>query len=175
MSVTLTSVRPMVAVPRLDPVLDFYADRLGFSVEGTFGNPPTWCALRRGAVELMFTTLGGERAPVDRSGDGRVIYIDTNDATALRREFIDRGATCGDLRTTVYGMLEFEIHNLVGATMPAPERSPAEQPIVLYCGTGGRSALAAQCLESMGYTNVRSMAGGLVAWAAAHLPIDTPA
>ena len=73
------------------------------------------------------------------------------------------------------GMLEFEIHNLVGATMPAADHPPAEQPIILYCGTGGRSALAAQSLESMGYTNVRSMAGGLVAWAAAQLPIDTPA
>jgi rhodanese-related sulfurtransferase len=73
------------------------------------------------------------------------------------------------------GLLEFEIHNLIGAAMPAPALPPADQPIVLYCGTGGRSALAAQCLESMGYTNVRSMAGGLVAWAAAHLPIDTPA
>ena len=71
------------------------------------------------------------------------------------------------------GMLEFEIHNLVSRTMPAPGLPPAEQPIVLYCGTGGRSALAALTLHSMGYRNVRSMAGGLVAWAAAQLPIET--
>ena len=49
-----------------------------------------------------------------------------------------------------------------------------DQPIVLYCGTGGRSALAAQCLESLGYKNVSSMSGGIVAWAAAHLPLDFP-
>jgi len=73
------------------------------------------------------------------------------------------------------GMLEFEIHNLVNAFRPRPDLSNAEQPIVLYCGTGGRSALAAQCLESMGYTKVTSMAGGLVAWTAAHLPVDFPA
>ena len=72
------------------------------------------------------------------------------------------------------GMLEFEIHNLVSAFRPRPEWSNEAQPIVLYCGTGGRSALAAQCLESMGYSNVRSMAGGLVAWSAAHLPVETP-
>ena len=72
------------------------------------------------------------------------------------------------------GMLEFEIHNLVKACKPHPDAPEANQPIILYCGTGGRSALAAQSMESLGYTNVRSMAGGLVAWAAARLPLDTP-
>lgn len=72
------------------------------------------------------------------------------------------------------GMLEFEIHNLVNACRTDAGASNADQPIVLYCGTGGRSALAAQCMESMGYTNVKSMAGGLVAWATARLPLNSP-
>jgi len=42
--------------------------------------------------------------------------------------------------------------------------------IVCHCGGGGRSALAAQSLQKMGYKNVRSMAGGLKAWKAAGLP-----
>jgi rhodanese-related sulfurtransferase len=36
--------------------------------------------------------------------------------------------------------------------------------IVLYCGGGYRSALAALSLEQMGYTNVRSLAGGYRLW-----------
>jgi rhodanese-related sulfurtransferase len=36
--------------------------------------------------------------------------------------------------------------------------------IVLYCGGGFRSALAAVSLKSMGYANVKSMAGGWRAW-----------
>lgn len=36
--------------------------------------------------------------------------------------------------------------------------------IVLYCGGGGRSALAAESLQRMGYTTVASMAGGLRGW-----------
>jgi rhodanese-related sulfurtransferase len=36
--------------------------------------------------------------------------------------------------------------------------------IVLYCGGGYRSALAADNLQKMGYTNVYSMAGGYRAW-----------
>ncbi len=37
-------------------------------------------------------------------------------------------------------------------------------PIVLYCGGGFRSALAADALQKMGYTNVVSMDGGWRAW-----------
>jgi rhodanese-related sulfurtransferase len=43
--------------------------------------------------------------------------------------------------------------------------------IICHCGGGGRSALAAESLQKMGYKNVRSMAGGLKAWKAAGLPI----
>jgi len=39
--------------------------------------------------------------------------------------------------------------------------------VILYCGGGYRSALAADALQEMGYTNVFSMAGGWKAWKAA--------
>jgi phage shock protein E len=42
--------------------------------------------------------------------------------------------------------------------------------IICHCGGGGRSALAAEALQKMGYKNVRSMAGGLKAWKAGGLP-----
>jgi rhodanese-related sulfurtransferase len=48
-----------------------------------------------------------------------------------------------------------------------------DAPLVLYCGGGNRSALAADVLQEMGYTNVRSMAGGWRAWTAAGLPTET--
>ena len=44
--------------------------------------------------------------------------------------------------------------------------------IVLYCGGGYRSALAADNLQRMGYTNVWSMAGGMRAWRAAGYPLE---
>ena len=43
--------------------------------------------------------------------------------------------------------------------------------IVLYCGGGYRSALAADNLQKMGYTNVVSMDGGFRGWTEAGLPI----
>jgi len=43
-------------------------------------------------------------------------------------------------------------------------------PIVLYCGGGYRSALAADNLQKMGYTNVLSMDGGWRGWLDARYP-----
>ena len=45
-----------------------------------------------------------------------------------------------------------------------------DDEIVLYCGGGFRSALAAEVLGRMGYTNVASMDGGMRGWCAAGLP-----
>lgn len=44
--------------------------------------------------------------------------------------------------------------------------------LILYCGGGYRSALAADMIQKMGYTNVWSMAGGWHAWEEAGAPIE---
>ena len=50
-----------------------------------------------------------------------------------------------------------------------PDKSAA---IVLYCGGGFRSALSADALQQMGYTNVSSMDGGIRGWREKNLPED---
>jgi molybdopterin/thiamine biosynthesis adenylyltransferase/rhodanese-related sulfurtransferase len=45
--------------------------------------------------------------------------------------------------------------------------------VVLYCASGMRSLLAGATLRDMGYTRVRSMAGGYDAWKSAGLPVET--
>lgn len=53
------------------------------------------------------------------------------------------------------------------------ERVPDKKAeLILYCGGGFRSALSADSLQKMGYTNVSSMAGGWRAWQAAGAPVD---
>jgi rhodanese-related sulfurtransferase len=47
-----------------------------------------------------------------------------------------------------------------------------DTPMVLYCGGGFRSALAADALQTMGYTNVISLDGGWRAIQASGLPIE---
>jgi rhodanese-related sulfurtransferase len=44
--------------------------------------------------------------------------------------------------------------------------------VILYCGGGYRSALAADVLQQMGYTNVWSMAGGWKAWKDSGAPVE---
>ncbi|MDX2505779.1 MAG: rhodanese-like domain-containing protein [Gammaproteobacteria bacterium] len=44
-------------------------------------------------------------------------------------------------------------------------------PIVVYCGGGQRSPLAAETLQNMGYTNVKNYSEGFLAWKKAALPI----
>ncbi|MCS6866877.1 MAG: rhodanese-like domain-containing protein [Gemmataceae bacterium] len=61
------------------------------------------------------------------------------------------------------GVLERDIE----AKVPDPHT-----PLVLYCGGGFRSALAADALQKMGYTNVLSMDGGWRAWTEAGLPTE---
>ncbi len=54
------------------------------------------------------------------------------------------------------------------------EKASREEPLVLYCAGGTRSALAAKTLQDMGYQNVSSLAGGFTRWSDAAYPIDKP-
>ena len=65
------------------------------------------------------------------------------------------------------GLLEFKL-----SAMPALQARDLN--VVLYCKTSGRAALSAVTMQSMGYLNVSSIAGGYDAWAAAGKPVVTP-
>jgi len=62
------------------------------------------------------------------------------------------------------GILDITIERLA----PDPDTS-----IILYCSGGNRSAIAADTLQRMGYTNIRTIAGGLAAWIKADLPTSS--
>ncbi|MEQ1563794.1 MAG: rhodanese-like domain-containing protein, partial [Nitrospiraceae bacterium] len=61
------------------------------------------------------------------------------------------------------GIIERDVESLI------PNKDEA---IVLYCGGGYRSVLAADALQQMGYTNVVSMDGGIKAWRDAGYPME---
>ena len=91
--------------------------------------------------------------------DSEVMLVDV-------RELVERetdGAIPGSLHVP-RGLLEFK----ADPESPAfdDELNPDDR-LILYCGTGGRSALAAKTLFDMGYRDVSSLAGGYAAWRAA--------
>jgi rhodanese-related sulfurtransferase len=69
------------------------------------------------------------------------------------------------------GMIEFY------ADPTSPYHLPGFSPqgrMILHCASGGRSALAANTLKQMGYTNVAHLDGGFKAWQMAGKPIEQP-
>lgn len=95
----------------------------------------------------------------------QVAFIDIRDASELARDGKIPGAVHASR-----GMLEFH------ADPDSPyhkEVFASGKKLVLYCASGGRSALAAQRLQEMGLTNVAHVGGGIKAWKEANGPVET--
>ncbi|WP_290654244.1 rhodanese-like domain-containing protein [Idiomarina sp.] len=83
--------------------------------------------------------------------------------------------TQGHIREAVNmprGVLEMQLnqHPDVAGYDDALQRI-ADKPLYLICKTGGRSALAAESLERMGFDKVYSVTGGMSAWAEEKRPV----
>ena len=92
------------------------------------------------------------------------IFVDVRDGSELAEEGRIPGA-----HHASRGLLEFKIDPF------SPVHDPAfasDKRFVFYCGTGGRSALAAHRAIEMGLKDVTSMAGGFGAWKAAGGPVS---
>ena len=98
-------------------------------------------------------------------GDPDVVFVDV-------RETVERQAS-GGIKDSVHvprGFLEI----IADPETPMHIDSLASgKRLVLYCGSGGRSALAAKTLMDMGLENVCHIAGGYGAWVEAGGPTDS--
>jgi rhodanese-related sulfurtransferase len=96
---------------------------------------------------------------------GEVLLVDIREP----EERAQHGGIPGAIHTA-RGMLEF------AADPTSAYYHPAFDPgarIILFCATGGRSALAAAMLQLLGYTRMAHLDGGLRAWQNAGLPVVT--
>lgn len=84
-------------------------------------------------------------------GEGNIQVVDVREESEYAAGHLDNAIALPR------GVLEFKIGNF-------PELGNKSQAILLYCRTGGRSAMAAQTMQVLGYNNVLSMAGGFEAW-----------
>lgn len=92
-------------------------------------------------------TVAETREHLQRDGDAKLIDVREDNewisAHAAGATHLGKGIIERDIETAV------------------PDKNTE---VILYCGGGYRSALAADALQQMGYTNVFSMAGGWKAW-----------
>jgi len=97
-----------------------------------------------------------------RSGDA--ILVDIRDAPELD----EHGRIPGSIHVP-RGMLEFR----ADTTSPyhVDPLDPSKR-VILHCASGGRSALAAQTLQEMGYERVAHLDGGITAWKEAGKPTE---
>ena len=91
----------------------------------------------------------------ERLKSGEAVVVDVRD-----KDEWDEGHIPGALHMS-RGTIELDIEEKVPDT---------NAMIICHRGGGGRSALATESLQKMGYKSVRSMAGGFKAWKAAALP-----
>ena len=93
---------------------------------------------------------------ISNQSDNNFYLIDIRDKEEFDQVRIDKSIHISR------GFLEFKINSVV------PDQ---KANVILYCGSGGRSAFAAESLERMGYSNVSSMAGGIKAWYESGKPV----
>ena len=83
--------------------------------------------------------------------DENALLVDVRDGTELAKTGKLKGAT-----HVSRGMIEFR------ADTDAPSHDPQfrkDRPVILYCASGGRAALAGKVLKDMGYAKVRNLGG----------------
>ncbi len=118
--------------------------------------PSRWQKLVADAKQRITEISPAEtRAKVE---EGKAILFDVREASEFEKEHAV-GARHASRGTIEIG-IEKEVPNF-------------DQPIICHCGSGGRSAMVADNLQKMGYTNVKSMAGGMEAWKEAGLPVTS--
>jgi rhodanese-related sulfurtransferase len=96
------------------------------------------------------------KSMIDRNED--FLLIDVREESEFRQDHLPGAIHLGK------GIIERDIEGRV---------SDPATPMVLYCGGGFRSALAADNLQRMGYTNVLSMSGGVRIWRERGLPLTS--
>jgi rhodanese-related sulfurtransferase len=116
--------------------------------------------VRAAAAEVEIVSLDEAKR---RHDAGQAVFLDVREPGEVAR-----GRIAGAAHVP-RGLLEF------AADPDNPMHQPAlagDRPIIIYCGSGGRSALAAKTLKDMGIDRVSSMKDGFAAWKEAGFDVD---
>ena len=95
----------------------------------------------------------------------RVRQIDAKEALRLHAEGRTTFVDVRDLNEVNLGMIPGAVHLDRGRLESKVEAAiPRDAKVVLYCAAGNRSALAAETMKEMGYTDVASLDSGFRGW-----------
>ena len=102
------TIAPYFIVDDVVATANFYRDKLGFSYERMWGDPPVFCIVWRKGTAIMLSQQKGRAR--QNGGDNWDAYFWVDDADALRRDFGAKGVTIArDMCDQEYGMREFDI------------------------------------------------------------------
>src|ERR1051326_991881 len=107
-------------------------------------------------TRIRETTVDAVKSKLDRGE--KFVLVDVREESEFAKDHLPGAIHLGK------GVIERDIEAKVPDT---------NTPLVLYCGGGFRSALAADNLQKMGYTNVISMDGGIGVWREKHYPLTS--
>jgi predicted enzyme related to lactoylglutathione lyase len=109
-------VAPYFVVDDVVPAAEFYRDKLGFTFDRYWGEPPCFVMVRRDGITIMLGCFGKSglvrpNRTVDPHSEGCWdAYLWVRDAQALYDEFQSRGVTISRaIEKTHYGCLDFDI------------------------------------------------------------------
>ena len=119
-------------------------------------NPGFLKMVQAARARVKECTIAEAKARLDR---GEVVhFVDVREDQEFAKDHAKGARHLGK------GIIERDIETVI---------SDKQAAIVLYCGGGYRSVLAADALQQMGYTNVTSMDGGIRAWRDAGYPMES--
>ena len=132
-------------------------------VHTSSGVPPGFDELVRAAEATVRVYTPTEA--IDLAGEPGIRFVDVRDAVELSDGMISEAIHASRGRLEAH--LDSTNPRYIGELDDATE-------VVFYCASGGRSALAAQRTQELGFDRVGHLAGGISAWKEADGPIQIP-
>jgi rhodanese-related sulfurtransferase len=118
------------------------------------------------AARAQITEINTSEFSAERAAGSDVLLVDVREPAEFDAGHID-GATSIP-RGIIEPAADLEFPNRHAGLSAARARR-----VVVYCATGGRSAMAVVALQEMGFENVANLAGGISAWKEAGLAIKS--
>lgn len=114
------TIAPYFLVDDVVATAEYYRDKLGFDYERFWGDPPSFCMVKRAGIIIMLSQVEGSGAVrpnhlADPEGESWDAYVWVKDADTLVAEFRARGVTIArDIFDQPYGCRDFDVEDCNG-------------------------------------------------------------